>query len=126
MNWLTLAADWLANKDNRIPVGQWSKLVFDWMKTNLNHLFDWIAAILDGLIAGILWILQGPPALLVIAAFVALTWLLQRNWKTCLGVGLGFLFIVNQGYWKETTESLTLILASCVVCIRCCPRGLLR
>jgi glycine betaine/proline transport system permease protein len=35
----------------------------------------------------------------------------------CLGVLVGFLFILNQGYWEETTESLTLILAACVVCM---------
>jgi glycine betaine/proline transport system permease protein len=47
---------------------------------------------------------------------VALTWALQRSWKTCLLVALGFLFILNQGYWK-TTESLTLVLSACVVCM---------
>ena len=30
---------------------------------------------------------------------------------------VGFLFIINQGYWEETTESLTLVLAACVVCM---------
>ena len=30
---------------------------------------------------------------------------------------LGFLFILNQGYWEETTESLTLVLSACVVCM---------
>jgi len=53
----------------------------------------------------------------IIVLFLALTWYLQRNWKVCLGVLLGFLFILNQGYWEETTESLTLILSACVVCM---------
>jgi glycine betaine/proline transport system permease protein len=55
--------------------------------------------------------------MVIIAAFLALTWYLQRSWKVCLGAFLGFLFILNQGYWEETTESLTLILAACVVCM---------
>ncbi len=111
--------DWLITQisAHKIPLGAGAKVIFDWMKVNLNGLFDWISLILEGLIDGILWMLHAPPALLVIAVFVALTWVLQRNWKTCLGVALGFLFIVNQGYWKETTESLTLILASCLVCM---------
>lgn len=46
-----------------------------------------------------------------------MTWYLQRNWKICLFVFVGFLFILNQGYWKPTMESMTLILASCVVCM---------
>jgi glycine betaine/proline transport system permease protein len=107
--------DWLTQY--KIPIGAWSKVIFDWMKANLGPLFDAIAWVLEGLIGGILWLLHAPPALLVIAVFVALTWVLQRNWKICLGVFLGFLFILNQGYWKETTESLTLILAACVVCM---------
>jgi glycine betaine/proline transport system permease protein len=53
----------------------------------------------------------------IITLFIALTWVLQRSWKVCLGVLLGFLFILNQGYWEETTESLTLILSACVVCM---------
>jgi glycine betaine/proline transport system permease protein len=30
---------------------------------------------------------------------------------------VGPLFIINQGYWEETTESLTLVLSACVVCM---------
>ena len=42
---------------------------------------------------------------------------LQRNWKTCLLVLFGFLFILNQNYWRETMQSLTLVLSACVVCM---------
>lgn len=107
--------DWLT--DNKIPVGKAAKLIFDWLKDHAGPLFDAIATVLDGMIAAILYVLTAPPAAVVIAVFVGITWILQRNWKTCLLVLLGFLFIVNQGYWKNTAESLTLILASCVVCM---------
>jgi glycine betaine/proline transport system permease protein len=107
--------DWLT--DYKIPVGKVAKTIFDWMKDNLSPLFDAISAVMDAMIAGILWVLQTPHPLVIIAAFIALTWYLQRSWKVCLGVLLGFLFILNQGYWEETTESLTLILSACVVCM---------
>lgn len=107
--------DWLT--DHKIPVGKVAKTIFDWMKDNLSPLFDAISAVMDAMIAGILWLLQAPHPLVVVALFVGLTWYLQRNWKVCLGVLLGFLFILNQGYWEETTESLTLILSACVVCM---------
>lgn len=107
--------DWLT--EYKIPVGKVAKSIFDWMKENLSPLFDAISAVMDAMIAGILWLLQTPHPLVVIALFVALTWYLQRSWKVCLGVLLGFLFILNQGYWEETTESLTLILSACVVCM---------
>jgi glycine betaine/proline transport system permease protein len=69
------------------------------------------------LIDGILWLLQTPHPFIVIAAFVALTWAMQRSWKPCLMIAIGFLFILNQDYWEETTESLTLVLSACVVCM---------
>ncbi|MFM7334710.1 MAG: choline ABC transporter permease subunit [Tabrizicola sp.] len=107
--------DWLT--DHKIPVGKVAKTIFDWMKDNLSPLFDAISSVMDAMIAGILWLLQAPHPLVIVALFVALTWYLQRSWKVCLGVLLGFLFILNQGYWEETTESLTLILSACVVCM---------
>lgn len=107
--------DWLT--DHKIPVGKVAKAIFDWLNNNLGPVFDAISAVMEWLIGGILWLLQTPPPLVIVALFIALTWYLQRNWKVCVGVLLGFLFILNQGYWEETTESLTLILSSCVVCM---------
>ncbi|MEO0633585.1 MAG: choline ABC transporter permease subunit [Pseudomonadota bacterium] len=107
--------DWL--EDNKIPVGKWAAAVFDWLQINGAWFFDGLSDGLEALIEAILWALQTPPTLLMIVVFVALTWVLQRSWKTCLLVAIGFLFIVNQGYWEETTESLTLVLSACVVCM---------
>jgi len=107
--------DWL--NIPKIPVGDTAEVVFDWLKTNARWLFDALSEVLDWLIACVLWLLQAPPPLLIIAVFVALTWALQRSWKTCLLVFIGLLFIINQDYWEETTESLALVLSACVVCM---------
>jgi glycine betaine/proline transport system permease protein len=108
MEWLT---------DHKIPVGRTAKSVFDWLQANAAPLFDAISEGLESLIDAILWLLQTPHPLVIVGLFVALTWVLQRSWKTCLLVAVGFLFILNQGYWKATTESLTLVLSACVVCM---------
>lgn len=108
MEWLT---------DHKIPIGKTAKVVFDWLQTHAGGFFDTLSALMQALIDAILWVLQAPPPLAIIAVFVALTWGLQRNWKTAALVLAGFLFILNQGYWKETTESLTLVLSACVVCM---------
>jgi len=102
--------DWLT--ETKIPVGRTAKTVFDWMNTHLGGVFDAISTLMEAMIAAILWCLETPHPLVLIALFVALTWGLQRNWKLCIGVALGFLFILNQGYWDETMESLTLILSA--------------
>lgn len=103
--------------DHKIPVGRMAKLIFDWMKQHLSGVFDAISVVMEALIEGLLWLMQAPHPALVMGVFVAVAWALQRSARLCLGVALGFLFILNQGYWEETTESLTLILAACVVCM---------
>lgn len=108
MNWLT---------ENKIPVGDAAEAVFDWIADNFEVVLDGISSVGETLIEGILWVLQGPPELLVILFFVAITWVLQRSWKVSLFVALGFLFVLNQDYWEETTESLTLVLSACIVCM---------
>ncbi len=108
MNWLT---------EHKIPVGAAAKAVFDWLQIHGGSFFDGLSALLEWLIGGILWMLQTPNPLIVVAIFVALTWYLQRSLKLCVFVLAGFLYILNQGYWKETTESLTLVLSACVVCM---------
>lgn len=112
---LATLTDWLTA--TKIPVGRVAKQAFDWLQAHATGLFDTVARLMQALIDGVLWVLQTPHPLIVIAAFVALTWVIQRSWKPCLLVLLGFLFILNQGYWRATTESLTLVLASCVVCM---------
>jgi len=107
--------DWLT--DQKIPVGKTAAALFDWLRDNGAWFFDALSDAMEAMIDAILWVLQTPHPFLIIAVFVALTWFLQRSWKTCLFVALGFLFILNQGYWEETTESLTLVLSACVVCM---------
>ncbi|MDP0929136.1 choline ABC transporter permease subunit [Paracoccus onubensis] len=103
--------------DHKIPIGKSAKTVFDWLNGNASWLFNSIASFMEWLIGQILGALEYPHPFIFILLAVALTWALQRNWKTCLLVGLGFLFILNQGYWEETLQSLTLVLAACIVCM---------
>ena len=107
--------DWLT--ENKIPVGQVAGTAMSWLERNGAFFFDGVADALEAMIDGFLWLLQTPHPLVIVGLFVALTWYLQRSWKVALFVVLGFLFIINQGYWEETTESLTLVLSACVVCM---------
>jgi len=107
--------DWLT--DNKIPVGDVAETIFEGLERNGRVVFDAIAEGLEAMIDAFLWLMQTPHPLVIILFFMAITWILQRSWKTCAMVALGFLFILNQGYWEETTESLTLVLSACIVCM---------
>ena len=107
--------EWLYT--HKLPVGDLASTIFEWIRTHAEGGLDMISLALESTIEAILWILQTPHPLFIIAIFMGITWALQRNWKTCLLVGTGFLFILNQGYWDETTQSLTLVLSACITCM---------
>ncbi|MEC7964194.1 MAG: ABC transporter permease subunit, partial [Pseudomonadota bacterium] len=108
MNWL---------EKSKIPVGKWIATGFDWLTDTFGDLFDTIDDILSNGIDGFLWLLQAPPALVIVALFAALTYYLQRSWPRVVLVTLCFLYVLNQGYWEETTESLTLIFFAVLFCM---------
>ena len=107
--------EWLL--DNKIPVGKVAAGIFDWLQVNGSWFFDALALSMEAMIDAILWILQTPHPLFIVAVFAALAYALQKRVLVSVGVALGLLFIVNQGYWEETTESLTLVLSACVLCM---------
>jgi glycine betaine/proline transport system permease protein len=108
MEWIT---------EVKIPVGKIFKNLFEWSRENGGFFFDFLEYVANRLIDTFLFLLNAPNPLVLISIFALLTWYLQKNWKACLIVVLGFFFILNQGYWEETLESLTLVLVSCIFCM---------
>jgi glycine betaine/proline transport system permease protein len=102
-------ADW------KIPIGAWGKEFFDFLTTNFSWFFDRLSdglkSLLESLIDLMLWI---PPVVLVIL-IAALAWWLQKSWRLALAVAIGLLFIINQGLWRETVETLVLVVAATAV-----------
>ena len=96
----------------KIPVGQWGKIFFTFLTTNFEWFFDAIANgatyVLQGLINMLLWM----PPVLVVLAIAGLAWWLQRSWKLAVGVAIGLAFIINQGLWKDTVETLVLVVGA--------------
>ncbi|TCT09836.1 glycine betaine/proline transport system permease protein [Tepidamorphus gemmatus] len=107
--------DWLTQ--HKLPIGQWAKDGVDWLTANAAWVFDGIADILDAIIGAILWVLQTPHPLVVVAAAVALAYLVRRSIPFAIFVLLALLLVINQGYWKETTETLALVISASVVCM---------
>jgi glycine betaine/proline transport system permease protein len=96
----------------KIPIGRWGKQFFDFLTSNFSWFFRSISnslkAVLDGLIELILVV----PPVVAVLAIAALALYLQRSWKLAVAVVIGLAFIVNQGLWKETVETLVLVVAA--------------
>lgn len=107
--------EWL--EGTKIPIGKWASDIVDWMIDNLGWFFDNLALALEFIIDTILLVLQTPPPLMMVAIFAGLTFWWRRSIGLVIFVVLSCLFILNQGYWEETTETLTLVVTACLVCM---------
>ncbi len=107
--------DWLSVWE--VPVGKTAKVVFDWLKTEYREFFRSFGNGIEAIIEGFGDLLLAIPALLLVAALVALTWGIQRRWQPCLVVLGCLLFIINQGYWEKTAETLALVTFVCAICM---------
>lgn len=99
-------------KSWKIPVGPWGKSFMDFIVNYFQWLFDALKVSLnfavDNTTAALLAI---PPVLLALAVAGFAYWL-QRSWKLALGVLIGLLFIINQALWKETVQTLVLVVGA--------------
>ncbi|KQY15326.1 choline ABC transporter permease subunit [Rhizobium sp. Root482] len=112
--------DWLTS--TKIPIGPWAKAAVNWLTTHGKGVFDFLKVVLQAGIDAVLMVLQGPfidspsgkliYALAMILLITGLAWYFRRSIGVALFTFLGLLLIVNQGFWKETTETLALVLAA--------------
>ena len=109
--------EWLSAPQNRLPVGRYAKEAIDWLTTNLSFFFDWLAFIFGSVIDAILYVLQAPHPLVIVAILTALSAWMRRSIGMPLFTALGLLLIINLGYWKATTETLALVIAASSVCM---------
>ncbi|KQT42030.1 choline ABC transporter permease subunit [Aureimonas sp. Leaf454] len=107
--------EWL--EAHRLHIGDFAVAFVDWLTTNASGVFDAIQAGLEAFIDALLFLLQAPHPFVVIGVFGLVALLMRRSIPAFLFTVLGFLLIVNLGYWKETTDTLALVLASTAVCM---------
>lgn len=100
-----------------IPVGDTASVIVDWLIEHGSWFFNFLADVMNAIIDSVLWVLQTPHPLIVVAVFTLIAYALQRSWKPAALTLVGLLFVINQGYWEETTETLTLVLSACALCM---------
>jgi glycine betaine/proline transport system permease protein len=96
----------------KIPVGPWGKAVIDFIVTWFDWFFDGLKDTLNFIVEGTTWAFLMCPPFLLAFIFAGLAYYVRRSRPVAVGVLLGFLFIINQGLWKETVQTLVLVLYS--------------
>ncbi len=103
---------WLIDAKGKIQVGLWGKTLIEFIVTYFQWLFDAIKLALNFLVDGTTALLLMVPPLLLVAILAGLAYWLRRSLPLAIAVLLGLAFIVNQGLWKETIQTLVLVVAS--------------
>ncbi|QXQ07664.1 choline ABC transporter permease subunit [Sphingosinicellaceae bacterium] len=99
---------------NKIPVGRWMNDLVETIKSH-GKVFAFITLVVGSSIAALTALLMALPPLLFVALMVGLAWYLRRSIALAVFVALALLFIMNQGYWAATMETLSLVLFAAAV-----------
>jgi glycine betaine/proline transport system substrate-binding protein len=97
---------------HKIPVGDAMAVAIDAIKTHGTLLFDGISIVIRGMVDGVTAAMRLLPAPALIAGIAAIAYALRRSWGLTAFVALALLFILNQGYWFATLETLSLVLVA--------------
>ena len=104
---------WLAN--HKIPVGDTVAVVIEYVKTHFSAFFNGVSTVIRGSVNGLTSLLRVIPSPLLVLGAAALAWFLRRSWALVAFVVAALLFIMNQGYWEPTLETLALVIVAAVV-----------
>lgn len=94
----------------KIPVGKWGKSFIDFIITYFEWFFDGLKNGLNWIVEGTTWLMLLSPPFVLAVLITALVYYVRRSTWLALGVLIGLLFIINQGLWKETVQTLVLVL----------------
>lgn len=98
--------------DHKIPIGAWGKAFFGFLTDNFDTVFRAFSNGLNFLLDGLVDILLLVPPVLLALVIAIIAWLLQRSRPLAIGVFLGLIFIINQNLWKQTVQTLVLVVAA--------------
>jgi glycine betaine/proline transport system substrate-binding protein len=101
--------------DHKLPVGDAVAAGIEWTKLHGAGVFRVTGNVVGGAISGVYAALRAIPPVLIILAAALFAWRVQRSWALAVFVIVALLLIMNQGYWQQTLETLSLVLVSTLV-----------
>ncbi|MFQ6018636.1 MAG: choline ABC transporter permease subunit [Kiloniellaceae bacterium] len=111
--------DWLTQQieASKIPIGPWLAEVVEYLTTNFAQVFDLVSDALEFTIEGLSDLLLWFPAPILIAVLAGVGYWMRRSLWLAGGIIMSLLFIINQGYWEPTIETLALVGVSTILCM---------
>jgi glycine betaine/proline transport system substrate-binding protein len=99
-------------KAHKVPLGSAVAVSIDYIKSHGKAFFAATSIVIGGSVDAVNALLSGTPAWLLILFVAGLAWLLHRSIALAVFIVAALLFIMNQGYWAATLETLALVFVS--------------
>lgn len=94
-----------------IPLGRWVADLVDFLRDNLEFIFDAITWLISGLVSGLQTAFNFPPSLVTVALFLLLAFWL-RGAPFAVYTLFAFLLIDSVGMWEATMDTLAVVLVA--------------
>ncbi|MBV8784757.1 MAG: choline ABC transporter permease subunit [Gammaproteobacteria bacterium] len=101
--------------EHKIPVGNGLAVAIEFVKVHGRLFFEGVAALIRGSVDGLTALLRAVHPALLTLGLGALTFFLHRSYGLTAFVVAALLFIMNQGYWEATLETLSLVMVAALV-----------
>jgi glycine betaine/proline transport system substrate-binding protein len=98
--------------DHKIPIGNAVAATIEYVKGHGRSVFDGVSTVIRGSVDGLTAALRVIPSPILIVAVGVLAWFLRRSVALALFVVAALIFIINQGYWQATLETLSLVMVA--------------
>ncbi len=99
-----------------VDVGGWFEAVVDWLMDNMKWLFDAITIVVNTVLDASFFVLDEPPAAVMILVFGAIAWV-SAGYGVAIFTILGFGLIWLIGVWTLTMSTLALVVTSVVIAL---------
>jgi len=100
-----------------LPLGDAIAAAVEWVNTHARGGFDRVSQALEAVIEGVTDTLLWLHPLAAIALLAAAIALLHRSWRLPLAAAAALALVLNLGYWRETVETLALVLIATFFCM---------
>ena len=99
-----------------LPIDRWVEHVVDWLERHLTLLFDWISAVIGGMVELLATLFLYPHPLIIIVVLTLIGFALGR-WTLALVTLAGLLLVENLGFWEDTMRTLALVMTSAIISV---------
>ncbi|WP_195701344.1 ABC transporter permease [Companilactobacillus futsaii] len=103
----------------KLPLANWIDGFVDWL-VQFTGFFNAVTNFIGSINNAFQWVFDALPIWLFIVLILALTYYVNRdkqNWSLLIFEFLGLLLIWNLDYWRDMTQTLTLVLTSSLIAL---------